>query len=148
MRALTAHVRGGRLVLDEPTELPERWLNSSRWTRRSRAAGTTSTTRSASGFMNPSMRARSIVTTAAVAFGAAAAQDSAKTWDFQSDKVDEAPDGAKDDTFITVVLGLAAFAALTLWKWRLNVVVVVGAGGALGLLRAFAPGLFGGAVVG
>lgn len=46
--------------------------------------------------------------------------------------------------WITVVLGLAAFAALTFWKWRLNVVVVVLAGGALGLLRAFAPALFGG----
>ena len=38
------------------------------------------------------MRARSIATLAAVAFGAAA-QDSAKTWDFQSDKVDEPPAG-------------------------------------------------------
>ena len=46
--------------------------------------------------------------------------------------------------WITIALGLAAFAALTFWKWRLNVVVVVLAGGALGLLRAFAPGLFGG----
>lgn len=46
--------------------------------------------------------------------------------------------------WITVVLGLAAFAVLTLWKWRLNVVVVVAAGGALGLLRAFVPGIFGG----
>ncbi len=46
--------------------------------------------------------------------------------------------------WVTVVLGLAAFAALTFWKWRLNVVVVVLAGGALGLLRAFAPALFGG----
>jgi chromate transporter len=44
----------------------------------------------------------------------------------------------------TIVLGLAAFALLTFWKWRLNVVVVVLAGGALGLLRAFAPALFGG----
>jgi chromate transporter len=49
---------------------------------------------------------------------------------------------------VTVLLGLAAFVALTFWKWRLNVVVVVLAGGALGLLRAFAPGLFGGAVLG
>ncbi len=48
--------------------------------------------------------------------------------------------------WITVVLGLAAFATLTFWKWRLNVVVVVLAGGGLGLLRAFAPGLFGGAL--
>jgi chromate transporter len=46
--------------------------------------------------------------------------------------------------WITVVLGLAAFAVLTFWKWRLNVVVVVLAGGALGVLRALAPGLFGG----
>jgi hypothetical protein len=38
----------------------------------------------------------------------------------------------------------AAFAALTFWKWRLNVVVVVLGGGALGLLRAFVPALFGG----
>jgi chromate transporter len=44
----------------------------------------------------------------------------------------------------TLVLGLAAFWLLTFWKWRLNVVVVVLAGGALGLLRAFAPALFGG----
>jgi chromate transporter len=43
----------------------------------------------------------------------------------------------------TIVLGLAAFALLTFWKWRLNVVVVVLAGGALGLLRAFAPQWFG-----
>jgi len=48
--------------------------------------------------------------------------------------------------WITVVLGLTAFAALTFWKWRLNVVVVVLAGGALGLLRAFVPGLFGGPI--
>jgi chromate transporter len=51
--------------------------------------------------------------------------------------------GGKID-WITVVLGLTAFAALTFWKWRLNVVVVVLAGGVLGLVRAFAPGLFGG----
>jgi hypothetical protein len=48
--------------------------------------------------------------------------------------------------WVTVVLGLAAFATLTFWKWRLNVVVVVLAGGALGLLRAFVPALFGGAL--
>jgi len=54
------------------------------------------------------------------------------------------PRGEMD--WVTVVLGLAAFAALTFWKWRLNVVVVVLGGGALGLLRAFAPGLFGGAL--
>jgi chromate transporter len=52
------------------------------------------------------------------------------------------PGGAID--WITVVLGLAAFAAMTFWKWRLNVVAVVVGGGILGLLRAFAPGLFGG----
>ncbi|GEJ57126.1 chromate efflux transporter [Anaeromyxobacter diazotrophicus] len=46
--------------------------------------------------------------------------------------------------WVTVALGLAAFAALTWWRWRLNVVVVVLAGGVLGLLRAFAPGWFGG----
>jgi chromate transporter len=57
-------------------------------------------------------------------------------------KVAFMPSGTID--WITVVLGLAAFAALTFWKWRLNVVVVVVAGGLLGLLRAFAPGLFGG----
>ena len=49
------------------------------------------------------------------------------------------PNGELD--WITVVLGLAAFAALTFWKWRLNVVAVVLAGGVLGLLRAFAPAL-------
>jgi chromate transporter len=52
------------------------------------------------------------------------------------------PAGTVDQ--VTVVLGLAAFAALTFWKWRLNVVVVVVAGGLLGILRAFAPWLFGG----
>ena len=57
-------------------------------------------------------------------------------------KVAFMPGGSIDWT--TVVLGLAAFAVLTFWKWRLNVVVVVLAGGVLGLLRAFAPGLFGG----
>jgi chromate transporter len=46
--------------------------------------------------------------------------------------------------WVTIALGLAAFLALTFWKWRLNVVAVVLGGGALGLLRAFAPGLFGG----
>ena len=46
--------------------------------------------------------------------------------------------------WVTVVLGLAAFAVLTFWKWRLNVVVVVLAGGVLGLVRAFVPALFGG----
>src|SRR5438105_11213994 len=52
------------------------------------------------------------------------------------------PSGTVDS--ITVVLGLAAFAALAFWKWRLNVVVVVLGGGTLGLLRAFVPALFGG----
>jgi chromate transporter len=42
----------------------------------------------------------------------------------------------------TLAFGLAAFALLTFWKWRLNVVVVVLVGGVLGLLRAFAPVLF------
>jgi chromate transporter len=51
------------------------------------------------------------------------------------------PKGTID--WVTVVLGLAAFAVLTLWKWRLNVVVVVVAGGILGLVRAFLPSLFG-----
>ncbi|TLY50002.1 MAG: chromate efflux transporter, partial [Gammaproteobacteria bacterium] len=44
--------------------------------------------------------------------------------------------------WITVALGIAAFGLLTLWKWRLNVVAVVLGGGALGLLRVFAPALF------
>lgn len=57
-------------------------------------------------------------------------------------KVAFMPGGTIDG--ITVVLGVAAFAVLTFWKWRLNVVVVVTAGGALGLLRAFVPSLFGG----
>jgi chromate transporter len=57
-------------------------------------------------------------------------------------KVAFMPAGAID--WITVVLGVAAFAALTSWKWRLNIVVVVLGGGVLGLLRAFAPALFGG----
>jgi chromate transporter len=48
--------------------------------------------------------------------------------------------------WVTVILGLTAFATLTFWKWRLNVVVVVLAGGVLGLLRAFVPALFGGAL--
>lgn len=36
---------------------------------------------------------------------------------------------------LTIVLGVAAFALLTFWKWRLNVVVVVLGGGLLGLAR-------------
>ena len=57
-------------------------------------------------------------------------------------KVAFMPAGAID--WVTVALGLAAFAVLTFWKWRLDVVAVVLAGGALGLLRAFAPWMFGG----
>jgi chromate transporter len=57
-------------------------------------------------------------------------------------KVAFMPRGSID--WITVTLGLAAFAVLTFWKWRLNVVVVVLGGGVLGVLRALAPGLFGG----
>jgi chromate transporter len=44
------------------------------------------------------------------------------------------PSGTVD--WVTVVLGLASFAVLVFWKWRLNVVVVVLAGGVLGLVRA------------
>ena len=47
------------------------------------------------------------------------------------------PEGTIDGW--TVALGLAAFCALTFWKSRLNVVAVVLAGGALGLVRAFLP---------
>ena len=57
-------------------------------------------------------------------------------------KVAFAPGGSVD--WITVALGFAAFAVLTFWRWRLNVVAVVLGGAALGLLRAFAPALFGG----
>jgi len=57
-------------------------------------------------------------------------------------KVAFMPQGHFD--WITLALGIAAFAVLVLWKWLLNVVAVVLGGGALGLLRAFAPGLFGG----
>jgi chromate transporter len=57
-------------------------------------------------------------------------------------KVAFMPGGTID--WITVVLGVAAFAALTFWKWRLNIVAVVLGGGVLGLLRAFVPSLFGG----
>lgn len=53
-----------------------------------------------------------------------------------------APGGRVDPW--TVALALAAFLALTFWKWRLNVVVVVLGGGVLGALRAFVPALFGG----
>jgi chromate transporter len=51
-------------------------------------------------------------------------------------KVAFMPDGAVD--WLTVVLALAAFAALTLWKWRLNIVAVVLGGGVLGLIKAIA----------
>jgi chromate transporter len=56
-------------------------------------------------------------------------------------KVAFMPGGAVD--WITVVLGGAAFATLVFWRGRLNVVAVVLGGGVLGLLRAFAPALFG-----
>jgi chromate transporter len=46
--------------------------------------------------------------------------------------------------WVTVVLGLAAFAALIFWRWRLNVVAVVLGGAVLGVARALAPALFGG----
>jgi hypothetical protein len=52
------------------------------------------------------------------------------------------PQGHLD--WVTLLLGVVAFIALLVWKWRLNVVAVVVGGGALGLVRAFAPGLFGG----
>ena len=41
------------------------------------------------------MRANRIVMLMLVGLGVAAAQDSSKTWDFQGDKVDEAPAGCK-----------------------------------------------------
>jgi chromate transporter len=50
--------------------------------------------------------------------------------------------GAVD--WYTVGLGALAFGTLQLWKSRWNVVVVVLGGGAVGLLRALAPSLFGG----
>jgi chromate transporter len=43
----------------------------------------------------------------------------------------------------TVALGIAAFLAVTFWKWRLNVVAVVLAGGLLGIAQAFGPTLVG-----
>ena len=52
-----------------------------------------------------------------------------------------APHGRLDR--VTLVLGIVAFGVLIFWKWRLNVVVVVLAGGALGILRALVPSLFG-----
>jgi len=56
-------------------------------------------------------------------------------------KVAFMPRGAID--WVTVAAGAAALAALLAWRWRLNVVAVVLAGGALGVLRALAPALFG-----
>ena len=56
-------------------------------------------------------------------------------------KVAFAPQGHLDP--VTIILGLAAFLVLSLWKWRLNVVVVVLGGGLLGVLRALVPALFG-----
>ncbi len=61
-------------------------------------------------------------------------------------KVAFMPQGKVDA--VTIGLGFAAFLALTLWKWRLNVVAVVLAGGVLGAVRALFPALFGGAVPG
>jgi chromate transporter len=49
--------------------------------------------------------------------------------------------------WVTLTLGVAAFVVLLVWKWRLNVVAVVLGGGLLGLVRAFAPGIFGGPLV-
>jgi chromate transporter len=46
--------------------------------------------------------------------------------------------------WLTVVLGIGAFAVLTFWRWRLNVVAVVLAGGVLGLARVVLPMLAGG----
>ena len=43
----------------------------------------------------------------------------------------------------TVALAGAAFLAVTFWKWRLNVVAVVLAGGVLGIARAFGPAILG-----
>ena len=51
------------------------------------------------------------------------------------------PRGSID--WLTLVLGLGAFAVLTFWKWRLNVVVVVLGGGLFGFLRAAFPALLG-----
>jgi chromate transporter len=59
-------------------------------------------------------------------------------------KVAFAPQGHLDP--VTIILGLAAFLVLSLWKWRLNVVAVVLGGGLLGVLRALVPALFGGPV--
>lgn len=54
------------------------------------------------------------------------------------------PHGAVDG--LTVALAVAAFLVVTFWRARLNVVAVVLAGGGIGLCRAFAPALFGGAL--
>jgi len=52
------------------------------------------------------------------------------------------PQGRLD--WLTLVAGIAAFVVLTFWKWRLNVVAVVLAGGVLGLARVGLPLLLGG----
>jgi chromate transporter len=49
--------------------------------------------------------------------------------------------------WVTLTLGVAAFVVLLVWKWRLNVVAVVLGGGLLGLVRAFAPEIFGGPLI-
>ncbi|HET7451477.1 MAG TPA: chromate efflux transporter [Thermoanaerobaculia bacterium] len=56
-------------------------------------------------------------------------------------KVSFSPAGRFDPW--TVALAIAAFVAVTFWKWRLNVVAVVLAGGVLGLARAFGPAILG-----
>lgn len=56
-------------------------------------------------------------------------------------KVAFMPHGRVD--WLTLVAGIGAFAVLTFWKWRLNVVAVVLAGGVLGLARVGVPMLLG-----
>ena len=56
-------------------------------------------------------------------------------------KVSFSPSGRFDPW--TVALAGAAFLAVTFWKWRLNVVAVVLAGGVLGIARAFGPAILG-----
>jgi len=56
-------------------------------------------------------------------------------------KVSFSPAGRFDPW--TVALAGAAFLAVTFWKWRLNVVAVVLAGGMLGIARAFGPAILG-----
>jgi chromate transporter len=43
----------------------------------------------------------------------------------------------------TVALGVAAFLAVMFWKWRLNIVAVVLAGGLLGVARVLFPAVLG-----